>query len=247
MNFHRFFLKTANSLVSLVVILFLTVAGVYSGYALWDNAQVYAAVDDVQSELLKLKPDAAEEDGASFEELLAVNPDVCAWLTLDNTGIDYPVVQGEDNLSYINTDVYGEFALAGFIFLDSSCDNTFHDQYSLLYGHHMENSKMFGDLDLYEDEEFFNENTTGMLILPDRSYELEILPACGYPPRRTRFSIRSRGRRIRTGCWSLSVKMPCTFIRIPLTESGLRRIFRRFWPCLPVPQSLQMREQFFWR
>ena len=108
MNFHRFFLKTANSLVSLVVILFLTVAGVYSGYALWDNAQVYAAVDDVQSELLKLKPDAAEEDGASFEELLAVNPDVCAWLTLDNTGIDYPVVQGEDNLSYINTDVYGE-------------------------------------------------------------------------------------------------------------------------------------------
>ena len=54
MNFHRFFLKTANSLVSLVVILFLTVAGVYSGYALWDNAQVYAAVDDVQSELLKL-------------------------------------------------------------------------------------------------------------------------------------------------------------------------------------------------
>ena len=177
MNFHRFFLKTANSLVSLVVILFLTVAGVYSGYALWDNAQVYAAVDDVQSELLKLKPDAAEEDGASFEELLAVNPDVCAWLTLDNTGIDYPVVQGEDNLSYINTDVYGEFALAGSIFLDSSCDNTFHDQYSLLYGHHMENSKMFGDLDLYEDEEFFNENTTGMLILPDRSYELEIF-AC---------------------------------------------------------------------
>ena len=86
-------------------------------------------------------------------------------------------MQGEDNLSYINTDVYGEFALAGSIFLDSSCDNTFHDQYSLLYGHHMENSKMFGDLDLYEDEEFFNENTTGMLILPDRSYELEIF-AC---------------------------------------------------------------------
>ena len=78
MDFHRFFLKAANSLVSLAVILFLTVAGVYSGYALWDNAQVYAAVDDVQSELLKLKPDAAEEEGAAFEELLAINPDVCA-------------------------------------------------------------------------------------------------------------------------------------------------------------------------
>ena len=122
MNFHRFFLKTANSLVSLVVILFLTVAGVYSGYALWDNAQVYAAVDDVQSELLKLKPDVSEEDGASFEELLAINPDVCAWLTLDNTGIDYPVVQGEDNLSYINTYRYAERLFACPCLCAGTCD-----------------------------------------------------------------------------------------------------------------------------
>lgn len=177
MNFSRRFLKAANSLVTLVVVLFLVAAGAYSIYALWDNAQVYAAVDDVQSELLKLKPVVEEDGGASFEELRAINPDVCAWLTLDNTEIDYPVLQGKDNLTYINTDVYGNFALAGSIFLDSSCDNTFHDKYALLYGHHMANSKMFGDLDLYEDQKFFNENTTGTLILPDRSYTLEIF-AC---------------------------------------------------------------------
>lgn len=176
MNASKMFLRAADSLVSAAVILFLAIAGLYSAYALWDNAQVYAAVDNVQSELLALKPkvDAAEEEGASFEELLAINSDVCAWLTLDNTEIDYPVLQGEDNLSYINTDVYGNFALAGSIFLDSRCDNTFHENYSLLYGHHMDNSKMFGDLDLYEDQTFFDENTTGMLILPDRAYGLEI-------------------------------------------------------------------------
>lgn len=176
MNASKMFLRAADSLVSAAVILFLAIAGLYSAYALWDNAQVYAAVDNVQSELLALKPkvDAAEEEGASFEELLAINSDVCAWLTLDNTEIDYSVLQGEDNLSYINTDVYGNFALAGSIFLDSRCDNTFHENYSLLYGHHMDNSKMFGDLDLYEDQTFFDENTTGMLILPDRAYGLEI-------------------------------------------------------------------------
>lgn len=174
MNISRKFLKAANSLVSAVVVLFLTVAGAYSAYALWDNAQVYAAVDDVQSELLKIKPDMEEDGGASFEELRTINPDVCAWLTLDHTEIDYPVLQGESNLTYINKDVYGDFALAGSVFLDSSCDNTFHDKYSLLYGHHMANSKMFGDLDLYEEKSFFDENTTGKLILPDRAYELEI-------------------------------------------------------------------------
>ncbi|MGI6012637.1 MAG: class B sortase [Ruminococcus sp.] len=177
MNASKFFLKTANFLISGALVLFLIIAGAYSAYSLWDNAQVYASVDDVQAELLKLKPEAAEEGGATFDELRAINPDVCAWLTLDNTEIDYPVLQGEDNLTYINKDVYGNFSLSGSVFLDSGCDNTFSGKYSLLYGHHMANSKMFGDLDLYEEEKFFNENTTGMLILPDRSYELEIF-AC---------------------------------------------------------------------
>ena len=174
MNASKFFLKAANSLITAVVALFLILAAAYSGYALWDNAQVYAAVDDVQSELMKLKPDPEQKDGgASFEELRKINPDVCGWITLDHTKIDYPILQGEDNLTYINTDVYGDFALSGSIFLDSGCDNTFQGKYSLLYGHHMANHKMFGDLDLYKDAEFFAENTTGELILPDRTYDLK--------------------------------------------------------------------------
>lgn len=174
----RFFLKTANSFVTVAVAVFLILAGVYSGYALWDNVQVYAAVDDLQAELLKLKPDiGCEDSGASFEELRKINPDVCAWVTLDNTGIDYPVLQGEDNLSYINTDVHGDFAMSGSVFLDSDCDNQFRGKYSLLYGHHMADHKMFGDLDLYREKKFFDKNTTGTLILPDRSYKLEIF-AC---------------------------------------------------------------------
>ena len=172
-NWQRKALRAADFLVSAVVVLFLVVAGAYSAYALWDNSQVYAAADNVQAELLQFKPKAGADNGASFEELLGINPDVCAWVTLDNTAIDYPVVQGEDNFTYVNTDVYGDFSLAGSIFLDVNCDKNFTDPYSLLYGHHMEESKMFGDLDLYKDAEFFAENTTGELILPDRTYDLQ--------------------------------------------------------------------------
>ena len=178
MNASKFFLKAANSLITAIVALFLILAAAYSGYALWDNAQVYGAVDDIQSQLLKLKPDPEQKDGgASFEELRKINPDVCGWITLDHTKIDYPILQGEDNLTYINTDVYGDFALSGSIFLDSGCDRNFQGKYSLLYGHHMAEHKMFGDLDLYRKKKFFNKNTTGTLILPDRSYKLEIF-AC---------------------------------------------------------------------
>ena len=175
----RFILKIANSLLNFIIIVSLLLAGTYAGYALWDNNQVYAAASNVQADMIKLKPILTEneDEGASFEELLAINKDVCAWVTVDNTNIDFPILQGETNLTYINRDVYGNFALAGSIFLDSRNDKGFHDIVSLLYGHHMDQSDMFGDLDKYKDETFFKENTTGLLILPDRSYDLEIF-AC---------------------------------------------------------------------
>lgn len=180
MEFHRTVLRAANSLFNLVVILLLLTAGSYSAFALWDNQRIYAAAGDVQADMMKLKPEVItteEDSGADFSELLAVNPDVCGWITLNNTNVDYPVLQGETNFTYINTDVYGNFALAGSIFLDTRCSKEFTDPYSLIYGHHMADSKMFGDLDLYKDETFFQENTTGSLVLPGKAYQLEII-AC---------------------------------------------------------------------
>lgn len=160
-----------NNMITVVVVLVLTVLGAYACYALWDNHQIYQAAEDVQADMLRLKP-AVDEEGPSFEELLEINPDVCAWICMDNTGIDFPVLQGETNLTYINTDVYGNFSLAGSLFLDTRCDRTYNDLYSLIYGHHMENGSMFGDLDLYKEVDFFEENRTGTLITPEKELEL---------------------------------------------------------------------------
>ncbi len=174
MSKRRACVRAVNSFVSLVVILALIVFGSYSAYALWDNRQIYNAAQNVQLEIRKLKPAVEAEDGPSFEELLAVNPDVKAWVTMDGTKIDYPILQGSSNLSYINTDVYGNFALAGSIFLDCRNSGEFTDTYSLVYGHHMANSNMFGDLDLYRDPGFFRRHTTGTLITKDGVYDLSV-------------------------------------------------------------------------
>jgi len=175
-NIHKYVIRTADSLLNTILMLFLCVVGLYSVYSLWDNQQIIQAAENVQADLLQYKPDI-ENLGPTFEELLALNPDVCAWVTLDNTQVDHPIVQGTDNLQYINTDVYGNFALAGSIFLDSRNSKDFTDAYSLVYGHHMAEGKMFGDLDLYKEKDFFSENNTGILLLPDRAYNLKIF-AC---------------------------------------------------------------------
>ena len=176
----RFLLKTANGLLTLMVTVAVLVCGAYSVFALWDNRQIYAEAEHVQRELLSLKPQKnangqQQEEGPSFAEVLDINPDVCAWLEMEGTAIDYPVLQGESNLSYINTDVYGNFALAGSIFLDSRNDRSFQDSVSLLYGHHMDNHAMFGDLDLYKVRAFFDEHRTGTLMTPDGDYALNTL------------------------------------------------------------------------
>lgn len=176
----RALIKLTNGAISLVTGLALLLAGAYAGYCLWDNQQVYATAENVQAELLLLKPTAAEETeetDPTFDALQSINPDVCAWIAMDGTGIDHPVLHGASNMDYINTDVYGSFALSGSIFLDFRNDARFADPYSVLYGHHMENGAMFGDLDRYLDRAFFEKCSTGTLLLPDRSYALRVI-AC---------------------------------------------------------------------
>ena len=161
--------RILGGIISLVVVIFFLLCGAYAVYALYDNQRIYSAAENVQADMLQLKP---EEDGPSFQELLEVNPEVRAWISMENTRIDFPILQGENNLCYINKDVYGNFSLAGSIFMDYRNSPDFTDRYNLLYGHHMEGSNMFGDLDQYKKESFFRENPHGELILPQGSFDL---------------------------------------------------------------------------
>ena len=179
----RMVLRICEGAVNLITALALVLWGSYGAYALWDNSQILTTASQVQAELLRWKPEgntpeeAAADNGEAFEQLRRMNPDVCGWLTMDGTGIDHPVVQGQNNLSYISRDVFGNFSLAGSIFLDSRDDPYFSESYALLYGHHMADGNMFGDLDLYQEEFFALENGGGQLILPDRVWQLETV-AC---------------------------------------------------------------------
>ncbi len=175
----RKIIRLINGLVTAAVACALLVCALYAGYALWDNQQIYNAAENVRADMLRLKP--VEEEGEEiptleerFAQMQEINPDVCGWITMDNTRVDYPLLMGKDNSIYLNTNVFGEFSLAGSIFLDSRCDKEFEHPYMLIHGHHMAQGGMFGDLDLYKNEAFFNKYRTGTLMLPKGTYTLDI-------------------------------------------------------------------------
>ena len=69
----------------------------------------------ISDELLHYKPTGAN-DCARLQDLMAKNPDVVGWVTIDGTNIDYPFVQGKDNQEYLNKNVLGESAVSGACF-----------------------------------------------------------------------------------------------------------------------------------
>jgi len=110
-----------------------------------------------------------------FDELLAINPDTVAWITLDGTHIDHPVVQGKDNFEYLDRGFTGEYYSGGTLFLDCKSSRDFSDNYSIIHGHHMAGGAMFGDLEKYLEREFFTENYSGTLLTPSYDYDLRII------------------------------------------------------------------------
>ncbi len=108
---------------------------------------------------------AGEEAGAEpLDALKELNPDICAWLTVDGTHIDYPVVRGEDDSFYLSRNYAGEESVSGAIFLSSGNSADFSDSYCLIYGHHMDNGAMFGDVTLFLKEAFLAAHPKGTLI-----------------------------------------------------------------------------------
>ena len=160
--------KSINFIVAIIsLILFLICL-----YAMIDAYNVYVGASDTG--ILKYKPVAG-----NTEILRELSDDAVAWLTVDDTRIDYPVMQGKTNDDYLNKDPYGEFSLSGSIFLDSRNEKMFSDPYSLVYGHHMEYGAMFGSLDGYADREYFDAHRTGTLtVIKGAEYKITFFASC---------------------------------------------------------------------
>lgn len=163
-------IRWINRIITFLEVVVLLTMLVFGLYAIWDNKQIDN--ENTASEYEMYKPTA--KDTRTYDDFRKVNPDVCGWLTINNTGIDYPLVQGEDNDEYMNTTPDLKFALSGSLFLDYQNNNDFSDFDTIIYGHHMEGPSMFGALDQYVSDDFFKSHEDGLLYYGGKWHELDI-------------------------------------------------------------------------
>ena len=102
-----------------------------------------------------------------FEKLYEENNDLVAWISIEGMVIDYPVMQCEDDEYYLHHDFYGNEDKYGCLYVRNRADVEDGTNF-IIYGHNMRDGSMFGDLDLYLDENFYPEHS---LISFDTLYE----------------------------------------------------------------------------
>lgn len=165
-------LKFANTIVSAVATVISMSIMAFAGYMIYENTSIQQQAYGTQN--LQYKPQE-EGDTVSVADLLDNIPDAVGWITMDDTHIDYPVVQGDDDLFYASHDINKDQSLTGAIYLQAKNKGDFSQSYNLLYGHHMDNGAMFGDLTNYLKSDYFNKHLKGKLTTSSKVYDVTVI------------------------------------------------------------------------
>ena len=122
------------------------------------EVKIHFTDDDLEA------PDVLPE----YQAILNKNQKLIGWVKIDDTIIDYPVMQTVNNEYYLDHNFNQEEDNNGCIFMDYQCDVIKGCDNIILYGHHMKSGKMFGTLNKYSSQSYYEEHP---IIQFDTIYE----------------------------------------------------------------------------
>lgn len=108
-------------------------------------------------------------------ELYAQNPDIVAWITIEGTALDYPVMYTpDDEERYIRKDFEGNYDYSGLPFVDKDCSIDPESDNVIIYGHNLKNGKAFTTIMSYKNKSFWEEHPTikYTTLYEERTYEI---------------------------------------------------------------------------
>ena len=163
--------RTIVILASIVAALSFGYFGVYYFYSVRTNAQYSQLAELKGSDVLSdaqanndftlhkqavRLPDVLDE----YKTLYQKNKKLIGWLKIDDTLIDYPVMQTSDNEYYLDHNYNQEYDKNGSLFLDCNCTAYPQSTNLIIYGHHMKSGQMFGGLQKYAKESYAQKHST---------------------------------------------------------------------------------------
>ena len=96
---------------------------------------------------------------------------------IEDTKIDFPLLQNEDNNYYLTHDCKNQSNKYGSIFLKNECNINDINSNLLIYGHNMKDEEMFNCLLSYQNKEYYNQHKIIKIITENEEREYEIISA----------------------------------------------------------------------
>ena len=135
------------------------------------------------------EPEGPEEDPRpanpiDFPSLKAEHPDIYAWVTIPDTGVNHPIVRSTtDDNYYLYHDLDGNYTIYGSVFTQSMNATDFSDPVTIVYGHHTDNGTMFSDLRNFTDKDYFDAHEEMYIYTPGHILTYRIISAYEYDNR----------------------------------------------------------------
>lgn len=167
----------ALNVITVCLVGIILVSGYKIGKTMWDYQVAKSAYTNISEKTAKVDP--KQFTGVvDWKALKKVNPDVQGWLYQKGTVINYPVVQGTDNDTYLHTRFDKQWSGGGTLFVDYRMEKDFKGFNSIIYGHHMKDGSMFRSIRGYTKEEgYYDKHKTLELATPHGNYHLVVFSA----------------------------------------------------------------------
>ena len=130
-----------------------------------DDQIIQEAKNEIKNE--NTAKDTTEDKDTSVERIAKVkklkkqNSDIIGWIEIEDTKINYPVMQGKDNDFYMNHNYKKQASQRGSLFLHKDYNWNIKSNNFLIYGHNNTiDGSMFADLLKYQKESFYKEHPT---------------------------------------------------------------------------------------
>ena len=157
-----------------VIMVCLALIVLVSGFKIFTIMKDYRSNQGTYDKLSERIQKGGFTGDVNFDMLRQINPDVVGWLYWEDTPVNYPIVQGEDNEKYLHTLFDGTYGFFGTLFVDSVTEAPFRQFNTIVYGHHMKDGSMLAAVSKLTDQGWCDEHPQLELITPDGKYHLEI-------------------------------------------------------------------------
>lgn len=122
-----------------------------------EQNEVFEELENIVTEEKEEKHEEQQEESINLEKLYDLNNDFIGWLKINGTNISYPVMQTDSNRKeyYLRKNFYKEYSQLGTPYIAEYCNVQTSDNV-IIYGHHITNYQVFGELEKYKKKEFYD-------------------------------------------------------------------------------------------